>query len=281
MIIGIYPNKYKDKKYIYTRRIIKYLNSKNITPISSVRLGGNVDYTYHEYENMIEEIDYLIVLGGDGTLLGVSSDCSRLEIPVLLINLGTLGYLANVEKNEMFSAIDKLIENDFTIDARIMLESNYYSDVEAIKSICLNEFVITKGLESKLVSVEVYVSDKMMGLIRGDGVIISTPTGSTGYNITAGGPILSPSSDTLVITPICPQTPSFPVVISGDEEVKVKVTYRSASDVALVSDGKIVRYIQNDEEIIIRKSKKHVKLIRIFDKNHFEVFQSKYFHNYR
>lgn len=281
MTIGIYPNQYKDKKYNYTRRIIKYLNSKGIVPISYVKIGGNIKYTHMDYKSMLQNVDYLIALGGDGTLLSVAVDCADFNIPVLLINLGTLGYLANVEKDEIFLAMDKLIDSDFTIDKRVMLESNYEFDDDKIKSVSLNEFVVTKGLESKLVSVEVYISGKLMGLIRGDGVIVSTPTGSTGYNITAGGSILSPSSETFIITPICPQTPSFPLVISADETVKLKLTYRSASDVALVGDGKIVRYIQNDEEIIIKKAEKYVNLIRIFDKNHFEVFQSKYFHNYR
>lgn len=281
MRIGIYPNEYKDKKYVHTRRIIKYLNSKYIQPSVCVKLGGNVSYNYYPYENMLQEIDYLIVLGGDGSLLSVSLDCAKLDIPVLLINLGTLGYLANVEKNETFTAIEKLINSDFEIDKRFLIESLYFEDDKKNVNMALNEIVITKGLKSKVVSLKIFVNDRLMGFIRGDGVIISTPTGSTAYNRTAGGSILSASSDTIIITPICPQTPSFPVVISSNDEVKIVVASRSGSDVTLVLDGEIATHVKNEEEIKIIKSEKCVKLIKVFDKNHFEVFQSKYFHDYR
>ncbi len=282
MRIGLVTNKFKDTDYSFTKSVIEYLNKKNTTPIIHFNHEfKDCDYIVSEGQNFFDEIDYLISMGGDGTLLTVSYCCAKRDIPILVVNLGTLGYLANVERDEVFDAIDKLIEMDFDIDERSMLEASYSAQSETIKQLALNDLVVTKGLMSKVVHLDVNISGVDLGIIRGDGIIISTPTGSTAYNISAGGPILEPTSNTVVITPICSQTPSFPIVISADDEVTIKVTYRSASDVALASDGELVKYIKNGDQIKIKKAQETVKLIKTFDKSYFEMFQKKYFHDYK
>ncbi len=282
MRIGLVSNKFKDDDYTFTESVIQYLNKQGISPVNHFsHIFDKCQYTILEGQSFFDEIDYLICMGGDGTLLTVSYCCAKRDIPILMVNLGTLGYLANVERDEVFEAIDRLISKNFTIDERTMLEASYTSQSEVIKQLALNDMVVTKGLMSKIVHLDVNIAGVDLGTIRGDGIILATPTGSTAYNISAGGPILEPTSNTVVITPICSQTPSFPIVISADDEVTIKVTYRSTSDVALASDGEIVKYIKNGDEIKIRKAPETVKLIKTFDKSYFEVFNKKYFHDYK
>ncbi len=282
MRIGLVSNKFKDVDYSFTKSVIKYLNEKGIEPVVHFEIEcSEVKFSTIIGQDFFEQIDCLIVMGGDGTLLKVSYCCSKQDIPILAVNLGTLGYLANVERDEVFEGIDRLLSGNYVIDERMMLEGSYRNQSNIFTQLALNDFVVTKGLMSKVVFLDVTINENHLGLIRGDGIIISTPTGSTAYNLSAGGPILEPSSNTFVVTPICSQTASFPIVISADDELKIKVTYRSASDIALACDGEIVKYINNNDEITIKKAKETVKLIKPFKKSHYEVFQKKYFHDYK
>lgn len=279
MKIGIVTNVYKDEKFIVSRCVVKFLNDNNIEPIIDVDIKDDtLKYNTFESLSRLKTCNYAIVIGGDGTLLNISAKCAKYDVPILAINLGTLGYLANVEREEIIEALTRLIDNNFIVDKRMMIETRT-SDGKYSRA--LNDFVVTKGMYSRVVCLEVSINGNALGLIRGDGLIISTPTGSTAYNLSAGGPILESNSNTIVITPICPQTPSFPIVISADEEIQIKVTYRSASDVALVCDGEIVNYVKNNEEIIINKSDRCIKLVKVFNKSNFEVFNKKYFHEFR
>ncbi len=281
MIIGLVSNKYKDVDYSFTKSVMKYLNEKGIEPVVHFEIDSDDKYTTILGQDFFEKIECLIVMGGDGTLLKVSYCCAKQNIPIMAVNLGTLGYLANVEREEVYEGIDRLLAGNFIVDERMMLEGSYRSQSNIFTQLALNDLVVTKGLMSKVVYLDITINDNHLGLIRGDGIIVATPTGSTAYNLSAGGPILEPSSNTIVVTPICSQTASFPIVISADDVLKIKVTYRSASDVALACDGEIVKYISNNDEITIKKAKETVKLIKPFKKSHFEVFQKKYFHDYK
>ncbi len=281
MRIGIFPNKYKDENYEVTASIINILNQKGIEAILPVEIErDDAKYTYCEYDEFYDNIDLLLAVGGDGTLIRVALDSAKHEIPVVLVNLGTLGYLANVEIDEIDEAIDRITKGQFTIDERLMVKAFINNDNLRPRHIGLNEITVSKGLASKIVTAEVHVGGKSIGVMRGDGLIISTPTGSTAYNLSAGGPILEPQSNTLAITPVCPQTPFFPIVVSADEEITVKVTFRSMGDTTLVADGNIVDQLKDEDVITIVKAKEVLRLIKVFDKSHFEVFNKKYFHRY-
>lgn len=280
MKIGIVANQYKDKRFEFTHQITKYLNGYDIVPfIAFDLLYDDCKYILLPENELYSKVDTVIVVGGDGTLLGASYPCAKNNVPILGVNMGTLGYLSNVEKDEIFPAIDKLLKGETTIDERIMIEASFDDDEIGTK-VALNDLVVTKGLHSKIVSLQVSINDVSIGLIRGDGIIVSTPTGSTAYNLSAMGPILEPSSDIIVLTPIAPQTYSRPIVISANEEIKIKVSYRSIGDIALSCDGQIVKYIQNDEEITIRKSKLSTKLLKAYDKSFYDIFKNKFFHVY-
>ncbi len=281
MRIGIFPNKYKDEEYKVASNIVEILNKKNIEAVLPVYLERtDIKYTFCEYDEFYENIDLLMAVGGDGTLIRVAVDCAKNEIPVVLVNLGTLGYLANVEIDEVDKAVDKIIEGDFTIDERLMIKSFVNDDDLRPRHIALNEIAVSKGLASKIVTADVRVGGKGIGVMRGDGLIISTPTGSTAYNLSAGGPILGPQSNTLAITPVCPQTPFFPIVVSADEEITIKVTFRAFGDITITGDGNIIDQLKNDDVITIVKAKESLRLIKVFDKSHYDVFSRKYLHKY-
>ncbi len=281
MNIGIVTNQFKDIDFEVTKEVVQFFNYHNITPVID-RDIDRLDCEYEVYEDysVFSTIDYVVVIGGDGTLLGIAAKCAEYDIPILAINLGTLGYLANVEKDEIFVALEKFMKKDFKLDKRTMIEAIVESDETKTTNIALNDFVITKGLLSKIVCLDIYVNGDKLGLFRGDGLIISTPTGSTAYNLSAGGPILIPRSKAVAITPICSQTPFFPIVLSDYNEIQIEVTYRSATDVALSCDGAVVNYLQNYDRITIRNSEREVSLVKVFPKSHFDIFSKKYFHNY-
>ncbi len=281
MNIGIISNRYKDENYNVTKIIMKNLNDKNIKPIIPVDINEEgIDYLVCDFDEFFQKIDCLIAVGGDGTLIKVSLDCAKNDVPVLLVNLGTLGYLANVEVSEIDEAIDRLTAGNFSIDERLMIKTSINNDDFRVRTIALNDVTVSKGIMSKIITVDVSVNGNKIGAMRGDGLIISTPTGSTAYNLSAGGPILEPHSNTLALTPVCPQNPFFPLVISADEIISISVTVRSNGDIALISDGNIVEQIKNNDIITIKKAKESLKLIKVFDKSHFEIFSKKYFHKY-
>ncbi len=279
MKIGLIANIYKDVNYSITYKIIKWFNNKGIVPYISVDISiynYDIDYISLDEQKMIKLIDNLIVIGGDGTLLGIAELASLNNVPIMGINLGTVGFLTTVEISEIEIALEKLIQKDYVIEERIMLETHIDIDGKCKKVIALNDLVVAKGLMSKLVSLEISINNTFIGVIRGDGLIVATPTGSTAYNLSAKGPILEPTSNILVVTPICAQTMfGGPFVISANEIVTVKVSYRSNNDVALTSDGSIVKYIGNGEKLTFFASKHKTKLLNINNTNFFDLLRQK------
>ncbi len=279
MKIGLVANIFKDKNYSLTCKIIKWFNEKNITPYISFDIESynyKINYINVDQGEMIKEIDNLIVIGGDGTLLGIAGLASLHNVPIMGVNLGTVGFLTTVETYEIESALEKLINKDYVIEERIMLETTIENNGNQEKVIALNDLVVAKGLMSKLISLEISINDTFIGVIRGDGLIVATPTGSTAYNLSAKGPILKPTSNILAVTPICAQSMfGGPFVISASEKVTVKVSYRSNNDVALTADGSIVKYISNGEKLTFFASEHKTKLLNINDTNFFDLLRKK------
>ncbi|MFV0503543.1 MAG: NAD(+)/NADH kinase [Lachnospirales bacterium] len=273
--IGIYSNKHKDKKFTLGKEIIKWFNRLDISPYVNFYVNSKeFDCTIVSDDYIFNDVDVIILLGGDGTLLSIARICAMEGIPILGINLGTVGYLTYIEKSDVFEALEKFMAKDYRLDERLMLETNRKDSMG--KLIALNDFVITKGVNTTVISLDITINGTNLGVIRGDGLIVSTPTGSTAYNFSAGGPILEPSSSTYVVTPICSQDIFFrPFVISSKDEVSVKVNYRSRNDVALIMDGRLVKNLEQNEEITFSISSYKTKLIHIYDVNFFDVFKNK------
>lgn len=276
MKIWIKPNKNKDIDYSLTKKIILWLNERSVIPYIDFTIDQNsYKYILMDKSFNLKEIDYLVVLGGDGTLLSYSRIAAFNDILLLGVNLGTLGYLTYVESNDVYTALEKILRKDFKIDERSMLATKLNSKWK--EEVALNDFVITKGLRTTIISITITINGIKLGCMRGDGLIISTPTGSTAYNDSAGGPILEPNARIYVLTPLCSQSVFYkPIVVSSSDIVKVKVNYRSVKkDCALLVDGKIKKFIENDEEFTFYISNKKTKLIKTNDLDFFNLYKNK------
>ena len=250
--IGIISNETRDINYEYRNYIISSFPEIDF-------LFPNEDKT--NLEQFIEKCDICIVLGGDGTILNVAPLCAKYNTYIHGINLGSIGYLTDVSKEDGLQAIKKLISSNFIKENRMMLECEKY--------IALNDICIVKGNYAKMISLELFINDEYVDSYKADGIIISTPTGSTAYNLGAGGPILEPLLDNIIITPIAPyRLLNRPIVLSANSEIKVK-----ASNSQLVVDG--VNKLSSDE-YIIKKSRSSVYILRTKSTNFYNIMKEKF-----
>lgn len=205
------------------------------------------------------DVDFIIAIGGDGTILRVEHRTKR-DIPILGINMGTLGFLTEVEPNEAFFAINKLIEGDYHIDERMKLRTRLRGDVSIPDA--LNEVAVLTGIPGKIIHLKYYIDSGLADELRSDGLIVSTPTGSTGYSLSAGGPFVDPRLDVVVITPITPiALSSRPMIVPASSRIDVRIltVHREA---ILSVDGQYYTYISPDTEISIRKSPRRTRFVR-------------------
>lgn len=225
----------------------------------------------------IRKADYIISLGGDGTTLRAARLASEEDIPILGVFLGTLGFLAEVDTDQLYEAINQVAEGNYHIDERSMLELNIHNDSKEVHNeLALNEIVLT-ATRKHMLSLDVFVSDRYVTTYTADGLIISTPTGSTAYNLSAGGPILSPKLDATTITPICAHSLNLrSLVVDGDEEVSVRSTNPlNAKPSYIALDGQKEINLTGHSIVKIKKSKETIKFIRFKDFCFFEALRSK------
>ena len=227
-------------------------------------------------DQLIEPLDLLVVMGGDGTMLGASRLIGELHIPVLGINFGFLGYLTEFTLNDLFLALEELQAGTLQIESRMMLEVCVERDGQVIASHrALNEAVVNQGALARMLELECFVNGDFVNNFRADGMIVSTPTGSTAYSLSAGGPIVFPSMDAIVLTPICPHTLSNrPVIIPGD--LSVSLTFKKANDVVMLTiDGQRGVTLEANDKVIMQRSHATFDLVRPAQRNYFEVLRTK------
>lgn len=271
----------KDCDYKTTKLIQEYLISKGKRcNISTKRSEVSTNDEEIDVSWITDDTDCVIVLGGDGTIIRAATDLYTKEIPLLGINLGTLGFLAEIEKQDIIPAIDSLLNEDIQIQKRMMLYGNVSRNNQTMyEDYALNDIVISRSGFSRIISVSVYVNDILVDTYHGDGIIIATPTGSTGYNLSAGGPVVAPSSNVIMITPICPHTMSQrSVLVSSDDEIKVLIdkSKKTQKEEAIATfDGRMGMELKTGDEIRIKKAEKVTKLIKINQKSFYEILRSK------
>ena len=278
----VITNERKDKDNVITEQIADYIMSSE----RKCSLIGTLELEDNKLRPGID-VQCAIVLGGDGTIIRCATHLMDLNLPILGINLGTIGFLAEIEKNHIKEALDRLFEDDYVLENRMMLSgelhvaNNKASDINdgLTTGYALNDIVITRKGLSRIISLQIYVNNELVDDYRGDGVIISTPTGSTAYNLSAGGPIITPKADVMVITPICAHSLSpRSVVISAEDVVKVVVrrSKKTQDDEAIVTyDGQTVIDIGTEDEILIRKAQYNTRLIRLNQTGIYEILRSK------
>lgn len=219
----------------------------------------------------------VIVLGGDGTLLHVAGKAYLCGLPLLGVNMGALGFLTEIPMEEMYAAIDDLVEGRFELDRRTMLSIRISGagECSALQYYALNEAVITKRSLGRIISIPVRANGFFLTTYRGDGLIIATPTGSTAYNLSAGGPILHPDTEGLILTPICPfALNARPLILSPDMEVSINVEMGQGG-VILIIDGQTHHDLKNGGRIEIKKADGYLKLIRSHSRDYFTILREK------
>ncbi|MBN1140933.1 MAG: NAD(+)/NADH kinase [Deltaproteobacteria bacterium] len=222
------------------------------------------------------KVDLIIVLGGDGTLISVARAVDELQVPILGVNLGRLGFLAEVTLADLYKVLEKVLGGEFTVSSRMRLEALVRRHDRLIGRFrVLNDVVINKGALARIIDMETWVNDVYLTTFRADGLIVSTPTGSTAYNLAAGGPIISPELHCLALAPICPHMlTNRPLIVSDDAVIRVRVQFRD-EDVAFTADGQVGIPLHGGDEVEIRRAKIGTVLVKSPSKEYFEVLRKK------
>jgi NAD+ kinase len=236
--------------------------------------------TTAERKDLAAQVDVVIVLGGDGTLLAMAKAIAESghDIPILAVNFGSLGFLTEITRPEIFESLDTVISGNATHDLRMMLRASATRAGQPLLThLALNDVVFSRTALSRMIELDVSVGDQFVASVKADGLIVATPTGSTAYNLAAGGPIVHPSMDALVLTPIAPHTlTNRPIVISAEREVRVKSAGTNAGEEVYVTvDGQTGFALHEGDEIAITKADRPIRLIRATTRSYFEVLRQK------
>lgn len=279
---ALLTNYSKDKRLVYTRMIKTYITENGGSYwipryISEPDKDGDQRY---DFSDMPEDIECVLVLGGDGTLLQAARELLQRHIPLLGINLGTLGFLTSAEKSELPKCLDSVLDDSCSIDERMMLEGVAYHGSEKIQmNIALNDVIIARAGFSRLVELKIYVNGELLSIYNADGIIVSTPTGSTGYSLSAGGPIIFPQTDVIVITPICPHSlQARSLVVSGEDRIMIEIGRRrkTQKEEAMVTfDGRSAQELETGDRIEIYKAQETTQLIRLKGRSFYQALQNK------
>lgn len=278
----IITNREKDADLAVTNKIAAYLRNAG----KEVVLSGVSPYTENFDKAVItKDMDCAIVLGGDGTIIQTANDLIATNIPILGVNLGTVGFLAEIEKHHVVEALVSLFRNEFHIESRLMIQGNIYSsnsdqpEISDSMGYALNDVVIARKGFSRIINLGIYVNDVLVDNFMGDGVVISTPTGSTAYNLSAGGPIVIPQANVCVITPICPHSLSpRSVVVSAEDTIKIivgKSKKTQEAEAIATFDGNKMIDLGSDDIVLIKKAPYDTKLIKLNNTGIFEILRSK------
>lgn len=276
--IMIVPNSAKDSNLNYLREVIDIIDGRaEIFLDSFAEAYGLKNVNFFDKKQLYKMVDMILVLGGDGTLLSVAADAAFYDVPILGVNLGKLGFLAEVERSMAEQCFDMLFSGEFFIEERMMLsacvsaQNGEESEFEA-----LNDIVVTKGVNATLMDFDINICGEFVDDYKSDGIILSTPTGSTAYSLSAGGPIVSPNLEAILITPICPhKLYSRALVVSGDDRIEIKTTADEIFSAAVMADGQKKSDIKEGDILVIKRSDRVTKLIRFTENGFYSKLRHK------
>ena len=277
------PNPYRDKNFQTVREAVQILKNAGVNP--RLCLPFEVDRSYdlpkdlrfHRLDRELPNADLVVCFGGDGTILHMAKAATRRGIPILGVNIGTMGFMAELESSEL-GDLALLAKGEYSIDSRMMLDVTVQRDRDIIfHDICLNDVVVTKGAVARIVHLEVQCDGVPAMECGGDGVIVSTPTGSTAYSYSAGGPIVEPEARNIIITPICAHDMGSRSIVASDKRIITVEMVRNARRNAYLSvdGGKAIRLNMGDRTTI-KKSNLETKLVRLKDRSFYDVISAKF-----
>ena len=275
--IGIVAKKNKPEAVEVSRRLIFWLQEREIEVFLDSDLATHTKPQLGiEKAEIPSRVEMILVLGGDGTLLSVARLAGIKNVPILGVNLGAMGFLAEIPLEELFPTLENIVTGDYEIDKRMTLQAHVRRDgkVTAEYSV-LNDVVINKGALARIIDLEISINDRYLTTFKADGLILCTPTGSTGYSLSAGGPIIHPSLDSICLTPICSHTlTNRPLILPDTAAIDVLINSRH-DDVYLTLDGQEGLSLKPDDIISVRRGTYYISLIKSPYRSYFEVLKTK------
>jgi len=270
MTIAIFGSPYPEHFSKYIQHLIKKLETEHINLVIeeefSIFLENNIRFnksisTFNSYETLKNKADFLLSIGGDGTLLKAVTYVRESEIPIMGINTGRLGFISSISADQIDDAITDILKGNYKINERTLLELSSDKNLFKEKNFALNEVAVSKKDTSSMIRIDAYVDDEFLNTYWADGLVVSTPTGSTGYSLSCGGPIIMPGTNNIIITPNAPHNLNVrPIVIDDNSVVKLKVEDRD--QLALVSLDSRSRAFDSETELIIKKANFKVRLVQ-------------------
>jgi len=257
--------------------VISWLRARNIDAIldttSASLLGEQGGY---QKTQLASKADVLLVLGGDGTMLNAARLAGERSIPILGVNMGGLGFLTEVRLENLYPSLERVFANDFVLDERLMLRTHIHRHGKTVaQGVVLNDVVISKGTLARMIELKIAIQGRFVTNLRGDGLIVSSPTGSTAYSLSAGGPIIDPAVQSLILTPICPHTLTHrPLIVPGNAEIDVTLTSKDDGAMATL-DGQVGVAITQEDTVVIQTSEHRTRLIRFPESNYYDVLREK------
>ena len=276
--IGIILNLEKPEAETITKNIIRWLEQHGkrviVSGVGSFCDGTN--YTVCSEDDLAGKADCIIVLGGDGTLLNTARNTSVRGIPLFGVNLGQLGFLTEIELPDLTPALDMLISGNYRVEERMMIQASVVRQGQEVsKFFGLNDAVITKGAFARIIRLKTFVNDEFVDIFPADGLIVSTPTGSTAYSLSAGGPLVAPDLEVMIVTPICPHTLySRPMVIDRNSVVRVELQDTQA-EVMLTMDGQSGLRLEPFDDVIVQRAPFNAKFMKLDQRGFYEILRTK------
>ncbi|MGO8818436.1 MAG: NAD(+)/NADH kinase [Terriglobia bacterium] len=259
-------------------RLLEWLHERSIEAFIDKETGAIMETKKHclTRNEMPSQVDLLIVLGGDGTLLATARALNRKPVPILAVNLGGLGFLTEITCDELYPTLEMVVAGTHKTDHRVQIEGELIRADEILTSfLALNDVVLNKGAIARIIDFEVRVNGEFVSSYKSDGLIVSTPTGSTAYSLAAGGPIVTPSVEAFLVTPICAHTLTHRALVLPNT-VKIEVTVKSLREAAyLTVDGQVGIAAHSEDVVRVRKADSYVELVRPPATSYFEILQRK------
>jgi NAD+ kinase len=274
--VGIIVKKGVPEAIGFVKKLIQWFDKKDVTFYIESGTASSLKIKGYSRSGILSKSDVVIVFGGDGTLLSVARIVGNKGIPILGVNLGSLGFIAEVSKDEIRKDIINYMFSDTChFEERITLLADIYRKGKKIATnTALNDVVINKSAIARMIELNIHINNQYATKLRSDGLIVSTPTGSTAYSLSAGGPILYPTLESFVVTPICPHTLSNrPIVLPDDFTLEVQI--KSGEDVYLTLDGQVGSPLKVHDKVRIRKGDYKTKFILLHDRDYFDILKSK------
>lgn len=274
--VGIIANVEKENIAGFTAKLKKWLEGRGRKIFLEANIAAMVGSAGFKIEDLAPRVDLIAVLGGDGTMLRTARYVACHPVPIVGINMGTFGYLTEVNLNETYAAFELILKGDFTTEKRMMLDVKVRRNRKIIGSgIVLNDVVINRGNLSRIVELETSINEQYLTTYKSDGLIISTPTGSTAYCLSAGGPIVFPGKDLIIINPICPHTLTNRPVIFPESSILQITIWSKESGATVTLDGQESYRLNSGDVISVRKSKHFTRLVLSPHRSYWEILRSK------